>query len=136
MKGTYVLLIENRKNSRIKVGSLGKIFFSPGFYVYVGSAMGGLEARIDRHLRKNKKTHWHIDYFLKSRNVKVRRVYYKVSGKKEECAIAKRLMKYGSPVRGFGCSDCKCESHLFWLRDLRFLDMLNSSRLWFRKTDF
>ena len=133
--GSYIILIENKKRTRIKVGSLGNIIFHRGFYVYVGSAMRGLQARMERHMGKTKKTFWHIDYLLKNRNTAIRSVYYKPSKKKEECEIAEKISQYGTPVPGFGCSDCSCESHLFRLRDLRFLDRLISSRVWFKKTD-
>jgi Uri superfamily endonuclease len=136
MKGSYILIMENGRNSRIRVGSPGTLFFPPGLYAYVGSAMRGLEARIDRHLRRQKKTFWHIDYFLKSRNVKIRQVYYRLSNRKEECEIARKLSRYGCAVKGFGCSDCRCEGHLFRLKDMRFLERLTSSRSWFRRTDF
>ncbi|MCK4635098.1 MAG: GIY-YIG nuclease family protein [Candidatus Aenigmarchaeota archaeon] len=117
MKGAYILLIENRKDSKIRIGTLGKLFFQKGLYAYVGSAMNGLEARINRHLRAEKKTHWHIDYFLKNKNVKIKQVYYKESSRKEECNIAKKISEYGKSVKGFGCSDCKCESHLFRIKN-------------------
>jgi Uri superfamily endonuclease len=67
LKGSYVLLIELEQDSNIKVGALGKIHFSKGHYVYVGSAMNGIEGRVRRHLRDEKKTRWHVDYFLEIR---------------------------------------------------------------------
>jgi len=62
MKGTYILVIDLRKNSEIQIGSLGYILFNRGFYFYVGSAMGtanSLENRVKRHLSStnNKKIH-------------------------------------------------------------------------------
>ena len=50
MKGSYTLLIELPEQEVIPVGKLGLIAFSQGFYAYVGSGMGGVEARIGRHL--------------------------------------------------------------------------------------
>jgi len=111
MKGAYVLLIELEEDSPIKVGKLGKIFFKKGFYVYVGSALNGLEQRIERHKRSDKKFHWHIDYLLKYAEIK--NVFYKESIKKEECEISKKFEKFET-ISGFGCSDCKCNSHLFY----------------------
>ena len=66
MKGSYLLLIELKDKETIQIGKLGKIDFMKGFYVYIGSAINGLEQRINRHLRKEKKLHWHIDFLLKS----------------------------------------------------------------------
>ncbi len=112
MKGSYVLLIELSQSAEIPVGYLGKIKFKTGFYAYVGSALGGLEARIGRHLRKEKKLHWHIDHFLTIASIKD--VY--VGGGKER-DIAKKLSEHFSCIRGFGSSDCGCESHLFYDED-------------------
>ena len=36
--------------------------FSAGVYVYTGSATRGLEARIARHQRADKKIRWHFDH--------------------------------------------------------------------------
>jgi len=120
MKGSYILLIELLEDSEIQIGKLGRIGFQKGFYAYVGSAMNNLEKRIERHIRKEKRLFWHIDYLLE--NAEVREVIYAESNKREECRLAKNLEKYFNPVRGFGSSDCKCKSHLFFsdnLEDLR-----------------
>jgi Uri superfamily endonuclease len=59
-KGVYCLIFRNR-NCILDAGSLKKIGFSKGYYIYVGSALGsgGLK-RLKRHvllsLDKNKKT--------------------------------------------------------------------------------
>ncbi len=117
MKGTYCLLIGLGKDSEIKTGALGKIFFPKGHYVYVGSAMNSLEKRIGRHFRSRKKKHWHIDFFLGNSNAKLEKAFYKESSKKEECGTVEKIAKRGFPVKGFGCSDCKCKSHLFRVRE-------------------
>jgi len=110
--GTYVLLIDLPRKEEITVGRLGRITFPPGCYAYVGSAMGGLDGRIQRHLRKEgKKTHWHIDYLLWSARIKE---VLCIEGSRRECEIARELSKRFRPVKGFGSSDCKCESHLFY----------------------
>jgi len=111
MKGSYVLLIKLEKDSTIKVGKLGNIFFKKGFYVYVGSALNSLEKRIERHKRPDKKIHWHIDYLLK--HAKIKNAFYIESNEKEECQIANKFGKL-EHIPGFGCSDCKCKSHLFY----------------------
>ncbi len=102
-----------KDNSDIEIGSLGKIEFLRGIYAYVGSAMNGLENRVGRHLNKKNKKFWHIDYFLGYPKVSIVQIYYKKSIKKDECKVAEKVSKYGEPVKGFGCSDCKCQSHLF-----------------------
>ncbi len=109
MKGIYVLLIELPEPAEIK--TLSRTFsIAKGYYAYVGSAMNNLEARIARHLSKEKKRHWHIDYLL-DRAI-VRAVVSARSDTRLECPIACGLSQL-TPVAGFGCSDCRCRSHLF-----------------------
>ena len=112
MKGCYILLIELKENKNIQVGKLGKFIFKKGFYVYIGSALNGLEHRIKRHFRKNKKKHWHIDYFLEYGEIID--VFYEENEKKEECNIANKFGEKLNFFLKFGCSDCKCRSHFFF----------------------
>ncbi len=112
MKGSYVLLIRLGTAKRIRIGRLGIMAFRPGFYAYVGSAMGGLEARVARHLGSRKRLFWHIDYMLQ--HAEILEVFRIESGKRLECAISKALTERLGSVPGFGCSDCGCGSHLFY----------------------
>ena len=126
MKGSYLLLIELKKDREISVGKLGKILFNKGFYAYVGSALNGLEQRIQRHIRNEKKIHWHIDYLL--RRCDIKETYYKEGIDREECKISQNFEKYFSSISGFGCSDCKCDSHLYYgsINDFRrIVDEMN-----------
>lgn len=111
MKGTYLLLINLNYNIDVQIGKLGKIHFIKGWYVYVGSAMNNLEARINRHLRSNKKHHWHIDYLLDFADIKS--VFLKEGTRKEECSVALSFSSIFSSIKKFGSSDCSCLSHLF-----------------------
>ena len=95
MKGIYCLLIDVKRDSLIGVGSLGKLFFRKGSYVYVGSALNNLQKRIARHCRKEKKKHWHIDYLLASRMTAVKKVYLKETNKREECETAEKIAAVG-----------------------------------------
>lgn len=122
MKGAYCLVILVLKDIEIRVGSLGKIRFDKGKYVYVGSALNNLEKRVERHLTEGKKIFWHIDYLLSNPNTKIEEVYYKKSGEKKECKIANKVKNNGDPIKDFGSSDCKCESHLFKVKDVDFLE--------------
>jgi len=119
MKGVYILLIKIGKSTKKRIGALGKIDFDKGSYAYVGSAQNNLEKRVARHMSKNKKMRWHIDYLLDNSSSKVIKVFYKKAGKAEECRIAKILSKTEDPVAGFGCSDCKCGSHLFRIKNIK-----------------
>jgi Uri superfamily endonuclease len=112
MKGSYILIVELKNDLSLSIGKKGKMKFYKGYYVYIGSAINSLEKRIQRHLRDNKIIHWHIDYLLKY--AIITDVFYKESSYKEECKIAKELDKNLMSIKDFGCSDCKCESHLFY----------------------
>ena len=118
MKGVYLLLINLKKNSRIKIGRLGRITFSKGFYVYVGSALNSLQARVARHLSSEKKLKWHIDYLLASPNAEVETVITRQTEKRIECKVNEIIQKFGKPVERFGSSDCKCKSHLTYFKNL------------------
>jgi Uri superfamily endonuclease len=119
LKGTYCLVIHLNQESRIKVGKQGFIDFKKGYYVYVGSALNSLESRIKRHLSNDKKLHWHVDYLLMNKNAEVVDVVFAVSDDRWECSIASEISKNGEGVPKFGCSDCKCPSHLFYFNDLK-----------------
>jgi len=121
MKGIYVLLISVGNCTRVNVGALGTVTLKRGLYAYVGSAQNSFEKRIARHLRNEKKKFWHIDYLLEHANVRVMKVFYRRARRPEECRIAKRLGRKGLPIRGFGSSDCRCQSHLFRIEDYGFL---------------
>ena len=117
MKGVYILNIFLKKDIRLRVGSLGVMEFKKGYYIYTGSAMGGLEQRIRRHLRKTKKLHWHVDYLLQKAEIKDVRIKESFS-KQEECRTANLLSAAGGAiVPGFGCSDCKCKTHLYYFKN-------------------
>ena len=112
MKGSYLLILELPADTRILIGKLGEIPFQKGSYGYLGSAFNGLEHRIARHLRSEKKIHWHIDHLLTYATVKY--VYIKESTKREECDLAYLFAQTFERIPRFGCSDCRCESHLFY----------------------
>ena len=116
--GVYSLLIELKKNQKIKIGNLGKFEFPKGFYIYTGSAMNSLEKRIDRHLRKNKKKFWHIDYLLSNKNAQVISILKIKTKKRIECELNKEIFKNLKGkilIKKFGSSDCNCKSHLIYL---------------------
>jgi len=110
----------------LKVGALGKIKLSKGTYAYVGSAQNGIKMRVARHLKREKRKFWHIDYLLAQKNARVEKVIYKDTLKEEECRMAQTLCKFGSPVRGFGCSDCSCSSHLFKIEERALFEIMES----------
>lgn len=116
MKGIYVLILRMRESKDIRVGKLGRLHFMRGYYSYVGSARGsGGEKRITRHFNvahgKNPARKWHIDYLLPHSEVIC--AVFSPTDEDLECVVAGTLSEY-SVIQGFGCSDCLCESHLFF----------------------
>lgn len=117
MKGIYVLILRMKKSLDIRVGKLGRLHFRRGYYSYVGSAQGsGGEKRITRHFNvargKNITRKWHIDYLLPHSEVIC--AVFSPTDDAIECVVAQLLGKYPEALPGFGCSDCTCESHLFF----------------------
>ncbi len=110
---SYQLFIEVSAPCEIAIGRLGIFAFAAGRYVYTGSARRGLEARIARHLRREKKLRWHIDYLLSASGVSVTRVR---RSRIDECSLNQQTGGT-TPVAGFGASDCsgRCSSHLRYL---------------------
>jgi Uri superfamily endonuclease len=118
--GIYTLVLFLPQSSRMVVGSLGAIDFARGFYSYTGSAMGpgGLK-RVDRHIQvlEGIKTtrRWHIDYLLPSTSLV--EAFTTRTTLDHECCIAKAIGKRLQAVPRFGCSDCRCNSHLHYAQD-------------------
>ncbi len=115
MKGSYIILIKLPKEQTVTIGSLQARHFPGGSYAYVGSAMSGFETRIRRHLRRNKKLHWHIDYLLEKASITG--VILCKTNDRAECTIVQALDHQFESVPGFGCSDCRCRSHLFFANE-------------------
>jgi Uri superfamily endonuclease len=120
--GIYTLILSLPWGEKITVGSLGVIDFAGGYYSYTGSARGsgGLK-RVDRHILVSKgiKTtrRWHIDYLLP--HISIQEVFVTKTAQDLECCIANAMGKRLMPVPGFGCTDCRCISHLHYSPDLR-----------------
>ena len=115
--GSYLLMLALPSNQQIQVGRLGCIGFESGWYAYAGSAFGpgGLAARLSRHFGPVQKRHWHIDY-LRAEAV-AREAWFFIGPPSREHDWSLVLAKgagAGRWVRGFGCSDCRCPSHLIY----------------------
>jgi len=121
LKGIYALIIQVDKDTEVIVGALGKLTFQKGLYAYVGSAQTNMEQRIKRHLKKEKRLFWHIDYLLNNNAAKIIKVLYKQANKTEECNLAKTIRKTSKPINNFGSSDCNCKTHLFHIENYRFI---------------
>jgi Uri superfamily endonuclease len=113
LKGTYALVLELDRPSTITVGKLGTHCFPPGYYLYIGSALGGIQSRVRRHVCGGKRQHWHIDYLREL--AAVVEVWYLASPERLECRLccaAAGMDGAQVPVAGFGSSECGCRSHL------------------------
>ena len=114
--GSYRLHLYISRRRTIIIGALGKFSFPGGHYVYSGSAMRNLSQRIERHKRSTKKLHWHIDYLLADKYIKIQNIEVFNSIEREECSRNLALLNsglYEAIVPGFGSSDCRnCPAHL------------------------
>jgi len=117
-KGAYVLVIVLDRQLTVEAGGrTGEL--RTGYYAYAGSAHGpgGLRARVARHLRRNKRLHWHVDQLTEAGRIEGIAFARRAS----ECDLATRLADtVGNtvPLPGFGSSDCRdCQSHLIGLAD-------------------
>ncbi len=111
--GAYLLVVRLDRLLGLKLSGRS-CSLDAGTYAYCGSARGpgGLAARLARHLRIEKKAHWHIDRLTAAGQVVA--VYACPGG--SECAlfeILQRLPDTRTPLPGFGSSDCRrCPAHL------------------------
>ncbi len=114
MNDVYILFIRVSQKKRIVIGSLGRIAFKKGTYLYIGRAKTNFAARVARHYRKKKKLFWHIDYLLSQKGVEIKEAW--ASSGLKECKLAQKISLLPSSrlIRSFGSSDCRCPSHLFY----------------------
>ncbi len=129
MRGIYTLILELDRSLRIEVGSLGEILFREGYYAYTGSARGpGGFKRIKRHISvisgENSTRRWHIDYILPY--LDLRDVITTTTERDLECAVAGMIGAKCIPVPNFGCTDCRCLSHLHYSSN--YLVMLSACK--------
>ena len=126
-KGIYTLIVFLSNNTQLKVGKLGIQTFPAGYYTYTGSALGkgasSLKQRVTRHLKKQKRKFWHIDFLLAHENATIITIIAVQTSRKLECKMNQYIrerLKTKIPVVGFGASDCKenCKSHLLFFSDI------------------
>jgi sugar fermentation stimulation protein A len=112
LRVVYVLILWLDHERTIRVGRLGHIDFPRGIYFYVGSGGRSPAKRIARHIRKKKRKFWHIDFL--TAHAAVIGAFLLDAGDISECTMASNLAGKFRPVAGFGSSDCRCGSHLFF----------------------
>lgn len=130
-KGSYVLVVRLQQALEVRVGKIGLLEFPEGYYLYFGSALNGLDGRIQRHLRADKILKWHIDYLTSV--APVTEVWSIADDARWECVWAQLALNQAgvtAPAKGFGSSDCKCHTHLVRTTSRRKVDGL---RRLFRK---
>jgi len=134
MQGIYSLIISLSQGKEITIGKLGIAFFPAGYYVYTGSALGSsstsLFGRMRRHLSKEKRKHWHIDYLLDAAVAKVVGVVLSETALRKEHEVVKSLeagSKFRRVMKGFGSSDCRsgCAAHLQYYSGQELADLEN-----------
>jgi Uri superfamily endonuclease len=69
--GAYLLLIELRAVTPVILSNKPSVTMARGRYIYAGSAYapGGLKGRVSRHMRRAKRTQWHIDQLTETDNI-------------------------------------------------------------------
>ena len=111
--------------------------FKKGDYIYIGSAKGCLEARLRRHLKRDKKSFWHIDYLLKNRRTQISKIW--VILESIECEIAEVFYRNTLTEivrKGFGSSDCKCVTHLFYIKDKEKIEKVLKEKGFSKRMEF
>ena len=126
MRGGYLLFLELKKPRTLAVGHLGRHRFPAGLYVYAGSGLAGIESRVNRHFSKKRTKRWHIDYL--SAVARPLDFIAFESDRRIECDLAASMQRLGGKhiAKGFGSSDCLCESHLIYLGGLKVASIQNS----------
>ena len=117
--GTYALILSCSTDFGIQIGRLGTMRLQPGYYVYLGSALGlgGLRARIAHHQKPSLRPHWHIDYLRA--HTQIHCIWFSYDARRREHQWARVVQTMSGakiPLRGFGASDCDCRSHLYFFK--------------------
>ena len=111
--GVYCLLLWVGRPRWLGLARLGSRRIPCGWYVYTGSAKRNLLPRLERHVRRRKRCHWHIDYLRDMASLREIWVWpWTPTGECRTSARVRRLPDAVLPLRGFGSSDCRCDAHL------------------------
>ena len=114
--GIYCLVLWVPRACRIQLAHRPACDFPPGWYVYTGSAKRRLLSRLRRHVRRSKTVHWHVDRLRPF--ARISEIWVRPWAPGSECGTNARLRRLPGatiPCRGFGASDCRCDTHLFHL---------------------
>lgn len=118
-KGIYILEIHAEIPFDVSIKKFRERKFKDGYYYYVGSAQKNLKQRLNRHVKKEKTIHWHIDHITSINTNKIGHIFLLKEAEKDlECELAncfEKKMQLDSSIKNFGNSDRNCSStHLFY----------------------
>jgi len=118
-KGIYILELYAKDVFIISAKKFIGTSFPKGYYYYIGSAQKNLKSRIERHQRKKKVIHWHVDHLTTHKSIESIIPFIIPNGEKYlEAEIANNFIEYFGAqiiVKGFGNSDTKeTKTHLFY----------------------
>ena len=134
--GTYVLVLASPQTVRVAVGKRLRVTLDEGYSLYVGSAFGpgGLEARLRRHLRGVGRQHWHVDYLRAATTFVGAVVEYGDERREHQWAAELEACGDYATIPGFGCSDCRCSTHLFHasVAPVSMANVLSGTPRWWR----
>jgi Uri superfamily endonuclease len=116
-RGTYALVMTATSSESFPVGSIGEMTLTPGYYIYVGSALGpgGLRARLAHHGRPVDNPRWHIDYLRA--HTELVEVWWLTDTKRHEEQWGTEVASMQGariPKGKFGASDSPHGTHLLW----------------------
>ncbi|WP_066047782.1 DUF123 domain-containing protein [Robertmurraya korlensis] len=112
----YAVFFFMEEDRTLAIGKLGTYHFLKGRYIYIGSAKKNILARVNRHLKVDTVFRWHFDYLRPYGTITEVKSFDDKVGECElaECLKLRYLATY--PMKKFGSSDCRCYSHLLFLR--------------------
>ena len=118
-KGIYILELFAKEEFSISVKKFIGVKFPKGYYYYIGSAQKNLNSRIERHLKKKKKIHWHIDHLTTHKFINITTPFIIPNAAKNmEVEIANNFVEFFDTkiiAKGFGNSGTKeTKTHLFY----------------------
>ncbi|USS40534.1 DUF123 domain-containing protein [Thermococcus aggregans] len=133
MKGSYILVIYLDRDTKIKTKAR-EFYLKKGYYIYVGSAMNSLEKRVERHFKKEKRLHWHIDFLLQK--AQLLSAYLIPSEERIEEMLSRTIGAVFQGVEGFGASDLSVKTNLYYSKhppDGTICNILNSNNLGWKR---
>lgn len=110
--GNYIVVLYLEEEKNVSIGGKGEMAFPRGYYLYIGSAKQNLTKRLQRHQRKRKQFHWHIDYLRQAAQFHAAIAIRTTAALEHDIARAVGQIADWE-IAQFGSSDCNCFTHLF-----------------------